>query len=361
MYALIMAGGEGKRFWPLSRKNKPKQFLSLIGGKSMIRRTVDRILPLIPVDNVFVVTVEQYADETLAHIPELSRDNLVLEPEGKNTAPAIALGTLRINEQNPDAVTVVFPADHAIGEENTFRDVLAFANQVANTRLPNDNFPLVTLGVQPLRPETGYGYIKEAEVIMASRGYEAKRVAAFTEKPDLNTASGFLKGGGYYWNSGIFIWKASSILKEFSRLLPEWYRYFENMVNELGGSRQNSAVLEFYRRIEGGPVDKIILEKSNNTVVIPVNFPWSDIGNWQALDEFLRTDAEENILRGEVINIGSSSCLVFGGEKPVALVGVKDLVVVDTEDAVLILEKHKGQDVKKVVEMLERKQGDVRK
>lgn len=359
MYAIIMAGGEGKRFWPMSRKDKPKQFLSLIGGRSMIRRTVDRILPLIPIDNVLVVTLEQYADETLTHIPELPKDNLILEPEGKNTAPAIALGTLKIKKRNPDAVTVVFPADHAIGNEDTFREVLVFAHKVANTRLKDDDFPLVTLGVKPIRPETGYGYIKEGEVVKSSKKYEVKRVANFTEKPDLKTASGFFEDGRYYWNSGIFVWKASSILREFSRFLPVWRECFDNIFHNLGSPRENEAVLEFYGQIDGGPIDKLILEKSKNTLVIPVDFSWSDIGNWQTLDEFLRTNSEENVSYGEVINIDSSSCLVYGGgKKLIALVGVKDLVVVDTEDAILILEKHRDQDVRKVVEILEKRQGE---
>lgn len=353
LYALIMAGGEGKRFWPLSRKDRPKQFLSLVDGKSLIRSTADRILPMIPIENIFVVTLERYADETLNHIPELPVDNLILEPEGKNTAPAIAFGTVKIKERDPEAVVAVFPADHAIGGDDVFREAIAFGNEVANTPLPNGDFPLVTLGVKPLRPETGYGYIKEAETIKTSEKHQAKRVEKFTEKPDLKTASGFIEEGGYYWNSGIFIWKASAILREFSKFLPEWHEQLHNMTGKIGGSQEDSLILDFYRQVEAGPIDKLILEKSENTLVIPVDFPWSDIGSWEALDEFLRADAEENIVYGEEINIGSSGCLVFGDKKPIAIVGVKDLVIVDTGDAILVLDKHKSQDVKKVAESLE--------
>lgn len=355
MYALIMAGGEGKRFWPLSKRNKPKQFLTLVSAKSMIRSTVDRILPLIPIDNVFIVTLERYADETLKHIPELPLANLILEPDGKNTAPAIALGTLRIKKIDSDAVTVVLPADHAIGAEDVFRDVLLFGEKMANTRLTNGDFPLVMLGIRPARPETGYGYIKEAEVVKTSEKFQARKVQKFTEKPDLITALQFLEEGRYYWNSGIFIWRVSSILEAFSKFLPKWYKSFDRILNDMNTLQERSALLEFYKRIEPGPIDKLILEKSQNTLVIPVDFPWNDLGSWQALDEFLRADAEENIFRGKGISIDSSGCLVYGGNRLIAVVGVKDLVVVDSGDAILVIDKRKAQDVKKVAETLEKK------
>jgi mannose-1-phosphate guanylyltransferase len=351
-----MAGGEGKRFWPLSRKDKPKQFLSLIGGKSMIRHTVDRVLPLVPIERVFVVTLERYADETLRHIPELPRENLILEPEGKNTAPAIAFGTLKIKKLEPDAVTVVLPADHAIGEEDVFREVILFAEEIANTRLPGGDFPLVTLGVKPTRPETGYGYIKEGEVIKTSEKYRANKVERFTEKPDLKTALGFLEEGGYYWNSGIFVWKVSSILGAFRRLVPGWYEYFDKILDDINTPQEKAMLFEFYSKIEPGPIDKVILEKWENTLVIPIDFPWSDLGSWQTLDEFIRTDPEENIFNGEGVSLDSSGCLVFGDNKRlIAIVGVKNLVVVETDDAVLVVDKQKAQDVKRVVEMLEKK------
>jgi len=356
LYALVIAGGEGKRFWPLSRKDRPKQFLSLIGGKSMIRHTVDRVLPIIPIENILIVTLERYADETLRHIPELPRDNLILEPEGKNTAPAIAFGTLRVKKLDPDAVTVVLPADHAIGEEDVFREVLLFGEEIANTGLQGGDFPLITLGVKPGRPETGYGYIKEEEgVIGKSNRYQAKRVKRFTEKPDLKTASRFLEEGGYYWNSGIFIWRVSAILGAFQKLLPVWHGYFDNVLDCINTPQEKAALLGFYERIEPGPIDKLILEKWENTLVIPIDFPWSDIGSWQALDEFLRTDEEETVSQGEVVSLDSSSCLVLGDKRLIALVGVRDLVVVETDDAVLVLDKQKAQDVKKIAEILEKK------
>ncbi|HWP93329.1 MAG TPA: mannose-1-phosphate guanylyltransferase [Thermodesulfobacteriota bacterium] len=354
LYALIMAGGEGKRFWPLSRKDKPKQFLSLVSGKSMIRQTVDRVLPIIPIEKIFVVTLERYARETLRHVSELPAENLILEPEGKNTGPAIAVGTLRIKKLSPDALTVVLPADHAIGKEEVFREVILYAAQIANMRLQNNDHPLITLGVKPVRPETGYGYIKEGETIDKSNRFEVKRVERFTEKPDSTTARRFLEQGGYLWNSGIFIWKASSILDAFEKLLPHWSKPLDSLLDDLNTNRENTGLIRFYEQIEPGPIDKLILEKWGNTLVIPVDFPWSDIGSWQALDEFLRKSDGENILRGEAVAVDSTSCLVFGDKRLIAVVGVKGLVVVETDDAILVLDKEKAQDVKKVVEKLEK-------
>jgi mannose-1-phosphate guanylyltransferase len=359
MYALVMAGGEGKRFWPLSSRDKPKQFLSLTGEKSLIRQTVDRVLPLIPIEKVFVVTVARYADETLKHLPELPAENLVLEPEGKNTAPCIVYGTLRIERAAKDPVIVVLPADHAVGDDEGFRDVLEFAYGAASVELENGNYPLITLGVTPTAPETGYGYIKSAgKAVYYSGPFSACVVERFTEKPDLDTALGFLKEGGYYWNSGVFVWKASSIISDFSRIIPEWYRHFDEISASLGKTSEENTVSSFYKSIEPGSIDKLILEHSCNTVVIPVHYPWSDVGSWKTLDEFIRRDEDENIFRGEGLAVESSGCLVFGDKRVIALVGVKDLVVVDSGDGILVLDKEKSQDVRKVAEELSKKNKD---
>lgn len=356
MYALIMAGGEGKRFWPLSSRERPKQFLSLIGGESLIRQTVDRLLPLIPIGDIFIVTVDRYAEETLKHIPELPLANLILEPEGKNTAPCIAYGTLRICAQAEEPLIAVIPADHAIGDDEAFRDTLRFAADAADVKTDNGQFPLITLGVRPSSPETGYGYIKQTDnVVLSSDDYRALEVKRFTEKPDLETALRFLDEGGYYWNSGVFIWKGSSVISEFSRILPDWHSQFDRILETMDKTSGPEVIQSFYKNIEPGSIDKLILEKSPNTVVIPVNFPWSDVGSWKALDEFLRTDGEDNIIFGRGVSVDSSGCLIYGDRKAVALVGVKDLVVVDSDNGVLVLNKENSQDVKKVIEELNKK------
>ncbi|MGB2693221.1 MAG: mannose-1-phosphate guanylyltransferase [Thermodesulfobacteriota bacterium] len=349
--ALIMAGGEGKRFWPLSKKSNPKQFLSLVGEKSLIRQTVDRILPQIPIERIYVVTGDIYADLTLEHIPELPIENLILEPVGRNTAPCIAYSSLKIDKINQDSVTVVLPADHVIGDDQEFRNALSFAANVADTKLDNGQYPLITLGITPTTPETGYGYIKETDTkILSSEDYCAYKVDKFTEKPNLETALRFLDQGGYYWNSGIFIWKNSSIISAFCDIIPEWQSSFDEISNTLGEISEKDSVSKFYDNLTPGSIDKLILEHSGNTLVIPINFPWSDVGSWSALDEYLRNENSENIIKGEALSVDSSNCLVYGTEKLIALVGVEDLVVVESEDSILILKKDRSQDVKKVVD-----------
>ncbi|HEX9665155.1 MAG TPA: mannose-1-phosphate guanylyltransferase [Thermodesulfobacteriota bacterium] len=354
LFALIMAGGEGKRFWPLSRKDRPKQFLNLIGGKSLLRQTVERILPLIPYQNIFVVTVERYLDETRRHLPGLPLQNIIIEPEGKNTAPCIALGTLKIKKISPDSTILVLPADHAIVDDQSFRDVIQYGQRIANIMLPSSDYPLVTLGVKPRKAETGYGYIKEStELVNSSAHYNAKRILKFIEKPDLKTATNLVNEGGYYWNSGIFIWKTTAILNEFSEILPEWYKYFDGILDSFESSYGNLVFEEFYKNIQSGSIDKLILERSENGVVIPVDFSWSDVGTWQALDEFLRSDEVENINIGNCISLDSTSCLLFAQNRLIAAVGVKNLVIVETDDAILVLDKDKAQDVKELVERLD--------
>jgi len=351
--ALIMAGGEGKRFWPLSKKSTPKQFLSLIGEKSLLRETVDRILPIIPIHRIYVVTGEIYAEQTLEHLPELPKENLILEPYGRNTAPCIAYGTLKIDKVNKDSITIVLPADHVIGDEEEFRNALQFAANVANTKLNNEEFPLITLGVTPTIPETGYGYIKETTIkIASSETYNAYKVEKFIEKPDLKTAIGFIDQGGYYWNSGIFVWKTSSILSAFSKIMPEWNDFFDDISNNLDEISEKDTVTAFFDYISGGSIDKLILEHSDNTAVIPVGFHWSDVGSWSALDDYLRKNDRDNVIKGNAISVDSSGCLVLGRDKFIALVGVEDLVVVESEDSFLVLNKNKSQDVKKILDKI---------
>ena len=352
LYAIIMAGGEGKRFWPLSTKERPKQFLKLLGDKSLIRQTVDRVLPLIPIENIFIVTIKTYAEETLKHLPELPPENLILEPVGRNTGPCIAYGSLKISALDPDSVTVVLPADHAIGNEDEFRRVLRFACEASNSELEEGGRPLITLGVKPLSPETGYGYIKAGgREVISSNGLVVLNVLNFTEKPDAPTAREFLNDGDYFWNSGMFVWKTSSILEEFDSILPEWSGYLSEISADLGKPRESESVSGFYSDVESGSIDELILERSQKTLVIPVDFPWSDVGSWKALYDYL-SSGDENILRGNAITLGSSSCMIMGSERTVALVGVSDLVVVDTRDALLVLNRDSSQEVKKILEEL---------
>ncbi len=351
LYALIMAGGEGKRFWPLSSTERPKQFLPLIDERSMIRCTYDRIVPLIPRERIIVITTAQYADRTRTELPDVPETNIIIEPQGKNTAPCIAYGTLFIEARDKDAVVVVLPADHAIKDEKRFREVLGFAADVAAQKIAKGHKPLVTLGITPTSPETGYGYIKALPKKLLESGSKAVHmVERFTEKPGIDSAREYLREGNYYWNSGIFVWQASSILAEFKSLLPEWYRELESLSKKIMTDLENEGAKQFYDLVQSGPIDVLILEKSKNTVVIPVEFGWSDLGSWDALDNYLRQDGGEDIVRGNVELYGTESNLVISSRKPVAVLGVRGLVIVDTENGLLVLNKENSQDLKAVVD-----------
>ncbi|HVY54459.1 MAG TPA: sugar phosphate nucleotidyltransferase, partial [Thermodesulfobacteriota bacterium] len=239
------------------------------------------------------------------------------------------------------------------------RSVLRFAGETVSRKLESGGYPLITLGITPTMPETGFGYIKSAgRIVSSAGGFNAYVVERFTEKPDVDTALRFLEEGGYYWNSGVFVWKASSIISEFSGILPAWSSQFAKISESLGKSSEDKVVLSFYKSLQPGSIDKLILEHSKNTVVIPVSYPWSDVGSWKTLDDYLRKRGDDNIVRGEAVTVDSSGCLVFGNGKVIALVGVKDLVVVDSPGGILILDKERSQDVRKVTEELSKENKD---
>jgi mannose-1-phosphate guanylyltransferase len=351
MYIVILAGGSGTRFWPLSRKSTPKQLMSVFGGKSMLQRTVERVIPLQP-KRVMVVTNALQAAETrsqLEYIKGVPVD-VIEEPVGRNTAPAIGLAASIIARFDPDGIMVVLPADHFIVDEERFRETLRKARTVAETG------KLVTLGITPTRPETGYGYI-EAE---SGSGTDAVPVRRFVEKPHLERALEFLASGRFYWNSGMFVWGASAILDQIARFMPELScalakLAFEHDVWELADLKPQIA--EIYGGIKGESIDFGVMEKAQDVQVIPASFGWSDVGSWSALPEVMEADQDGHVLinaQGSV-SVASEGCLAYGAGKMVAFVGVKDLVVVDTPDALLICSKSAAQDVKKVVEELERR------
>ena len=351
MYIVILAGGSGTRFWPLSRKSTPKQLMSVFGGKSMLQRTVERVLPLKP-KRIMVVTNTLQAAETrsqLACITGVAVD-VVEEPVGRNTAPAIGLAAAIIARYDADGIMVVLPADHYILDEQRFRDTIAKGCAVAATG------KLVTLGIAPTRPETGYGYI-EAE---SEGDGEAVTVRRFVEKPPLERAMEFLATGRFYWNSGMFVWGACDILDRIARFMPELSSAlakltFEQDVWELSDLKPQIA--EIYAGIKGESIDFGVMEKADDVQVIAASFGWSDVGSWSALPEVMEADQDGHVLIDAqgAVSIAADGCLAYGGGKLVAFVGVKDLIVVDTPDALLVCAKSAAQDVKKVVEELERR------
>ncbi len=350
MYVVILAGGSGTRFWPLSRQKNPKQLMSVIGGRSMLQRTVDRVLPLKP-KRILIVTNTLQADETHRQLKEYQRSvklDIIEEPVGRNTAPAIGLAASIIARYDPDGLMLVLPADHYITDEKEFQATILRGKEAAY------NGYLVSMGIVPTRPETGYGYIEAEREFRGSGPYPVKR---FVEKPPLEKALEYLEAGTFYWNSGMFIWRADVILDEILAHMPQLTRSlakltFADDIWELGDLY--GQIEQIYAEIIAESIDYGVMERSNKVVLLPAEFGWSDVGSWSALPEVLPTDTADNLLINVAgdINIDSGGCLAYGNGKLVALVGVWDLIVVDSDDALLVCSKERAQDVKKVVEVL---------
>ncbi len=350
MYIVILAGGSGTRFWPLSRARRPKQLMSILGGKSMLQRTVERVLPLSP-DRVMVVTNAMQAAETALQLHPYMADvpiDIIEEPVGRNTAPAIGLAAAVIRRHQADGLMVVLPADHYITDEDEFRRTVRRGVSSAMSGR------LLTMGIVPTRPETGYGYIEADAVPGGTEPYPVKR---FVEKPDMAKALEFLEAGSFYWNSGMFIWRADEILLRMKEHMPSLSSALEGMNLsgdkwELSGLKQQ--VQDIYQNIPGESIDYGIMEKAAGVVMLPCSFGWSDVGSWDALPEVAPDVGAGNVVinAGEFMNIESSGCIVYGGEKLVALLGVDDVVVVNTADALMLCRKGRTQEIRKIVQEL---------
>ena len=351
MYVVILAGGSGTRFWPLSRTRTPKQLMSVFGGQSMLQRTVERVLPLKP-ERIMVVTNTLQAAETRKQLADLGSYpvDVIEEPVGRNTAPAIALAAAIIARHDPDATMVVLPADHFIRDEAEFcRVVTAAANAAGQGAL-------VTLGIEPTRPETGYGYIETDTTTNEAGVYRVRR---FVEKPDAARALEFLAARNFYWNSGMFIWQVKAIRGELSRQMPELAAAIDTL--DFAGpwdlAHLKPQIERLYPLIKGESIDYGVMERADAVLVIPASFGWSDVGSWSALPEVIEADDAGNVAIAvpELIAIDATDSLVYGNGKLAALVGVEGLIVVDTPDALLVCRQDRAQDVKKVVELLQQK------
>lgn len=342
MIALIMAGGIGTRFWPASRKSNPKQFLNIVSDDSMIQMTVKRLSPKIKIEDIYIVTAESQVELTKQHLPELPEENIIIEPFGMNTAPCIALSAKYLARRyNKNEKMIVLPADHLIALKDDFLASLEIGEEAAN-----DN-NLVTFGIKPDYPATGYGYIEAGQKIDENKF----SVVQFKEKPDQETAQVFLDSGNFYWNSGMFMWKIGTILDAYHSYLPkvaEVLNKIDERWNEDGSSADISSEYALMPRI---PVDIGIMEQAEKRVIIPVDYGWSDVGSWKALFEISKKDSNNNVLKcvNQIINSNNN---YVSSEKFVALIGVDNLVIVDTKDALLITNKDDSEDVKKIVEKL---------
>ena len=350
MYAVIMAGGKGTRFWPLSREKRPKHLLNITGEKSIIQYTVDRITPLVARDNILIVTGASHCDEIRAQLPQIPTGNILIEPVGRNTAPCIGLAAIHIQKKNPDAVMCVLPSDHLIADTEPFLASLIAAREMVKKR-----DCLVTIGIRPRWAETGYGYMERGKVADTIGETKVYQVRSFREKPDPETAEAFIKDGKFFWNSGMFIWKVSTLLGAIHKLLPDLYEGLLAIEEAIGTKREAQVLSEIYRDIEPVSIDYGVMEKAPDVVMLEGDFGWNDIGSWDALWDVLDKDKKGNVTRGRVIRSGASNCLVYSPQKMVTLIGVEDLIVVETDDSLLICRRGASQDVKRVVEHLEEK------
>lgn len=343
--ALIMAGGRGERFWPKSRKTLPKQFLSLTGdGKTMIQLTIERILPVVDMSDIYIATNKEYKELVKMQLPNIPEENILCEPVGRNTAPCIGLGAVHISKKYEDSIMFVLPSDHLIKYNGMFINTLKDAAQKAE-----EEENLVTIGITPDYPETGYGYIKFNSEKNDGSAFE---VDCFVEKPNLETAKEYIASEEYLWNSGMFVWKVSSILSKFKEYLPEIYLGLER-IKESIGTEQESIILEkIFVEFKAESVDYGIMEKANNIYTIPGAFGWDDVGSWLAVERIKKTNELGNVVSGNIITIDTKNCIIEGDKKLIAAVGLKDLVIVDTDDATLICDKDSAGDIKKVLENL---------
>lgn len=343
---LIMAGGRGTRFWPRSRKSLPKQFLSLTGdGKTMIQLTVERLLPIVRMEDIYISTNQDYKDLVKEQLPLLPEENILCEPVGRNTAPCIGLGAAHISRKYEDAVMIVLPSDHQIKMPDVFRETLQNASEVAEA---GDH--LVTIGITPNYPETGYGYIK---YIPDEKLGEASEVDRFVEKPDLETAKKYLASGEYLWNAGQFIWKVSTILKETEKYLPDTYGKLMKIRDAIGTDAYEETLNREFTAMESVSVDYGILEKAESIYVLPGNFGWDDVGSWLAVERLQASDSDHNVISGDVVAVNTKNCIIQGENKLIAAVGLDNIVVVDTPDAILIAEKEHAGEIKTVMARLE--------
>jgi mannose-1-phosphate guanylyltransferase len=348
LHSVIMAGGIGARFWPASRRQKPKQLLDLLGEGTLFDQTVARIEPMVPPGNRWVVTNREQMLMMRTAVPSMAERQFILEPFGRNTAPAIGLAAIHLLHDDPDAVMIVLPADHRIDKVDAFRECLMTAvGLVSNSDI------LATIGIQPERPETGYGYI---QIDRASKplATEAHWVKTFAEKPNLQTAKLFFESGEFVWNSGIFVWRADVILQQIADHLPNWYSGLQEISSAVGTPQETEITRQIFGALKGISIDYGVMEHAPRVAVVKGTFGWSDVGSWDEVWRLLPRDDKGNAVRGDVQTVDSRNNLVLAHDKLIALVGVKDLIVVDSGDALLICPRENSQQVRAMVEQLEK-------
>lgn len=351
VYAVIMAGGSGTRFWPLSRGAKPKQLLNIVGDATMIQATVARLQPYIPAERVLVVTTEALAEETRRQLPMVPERQIIAEPVGRDTAACVCLAALLVQRLDPQATMILLPADQVISPADAFQKTLAVGVEAAASG------GLVTYGIEPRFPSTGYGYVQVAEEISRSEGIAVNVVKRFVEKPDAATAQQYLEDGSYRWNSGIFTWRADVVIKALSTHTPGLMKTLAPVGETWGSDQFASQLAAAYEPLEKISVDYALLENADDIKVVTAAFDWDDVGSWDALYDHLPADQEGVIAAGDTLSIDCADTLLMSHTKQIiAGVGLQGMTVVATDDAILVVPKGKSQGVKQVVDQLKAQQ-----
>lgn len=343
LVAVIMAGGVGARFWPKSRAKEPKQLLNLFSDRSMIQNTVDRMDDLVKKENIYIVTNKVQKEKIVKQLSEIPEENIVEEPFGKNTAAAIGLASIIVDSKHKDAVTIVLPADHLINDKVEFQRIISEAAKHAD-----EQKSLVTIGINPTRPDTGYGYIQIEE----NETDTLHKVIRFAEKPNLDTAKRFLESGDFLWNSGMFIWRTDVILNEIKTYMADLDEGLQTIKSTINTDEFNDTLIKVYGQLRSISIDYGIMENSKNVKLIKGEFDWSDVGSWDAVYHLLQKDKNNNVVKGDVYFGNSTGNYVNSENKFTALIGVKDVFVINTDDATLVCHKDYAQDVKLIVDYL---------
>jgi mannose-1-phosphate guanylyltransferase len=350
VYGVIMAGGSGTRFWPRSRRSLPKQLLTITGERSLIRATVDRLGSVIPAERIMVVAGDSHAQKIRNELPELPDHMVTAEPVGRNTAPCIALAAFKLLGKDPDAIMVVLPADHMIGNEAAFSAAMKAAIEAVSREES-----LLTFGIVPNRPETGYGYIKLGAAHSTIGSATLHSVERFVEKPDRTGAEEYLSSGDYLWNSGMFVWKAVDIIRALDRHLPDLSAAIRGICEDFDTPGEARAIQQAYQRLEPASIDFGVMEKACNVLCLPLDADWDDVGSWSSMEDYWEHDKDGNAIDGAAISIESADCIVASPHKLAAFIGVEDLIIVDTPDALLVCRKDRAQDIRKLQEILEQR------